>query len=100
MTNNIDSKKLISTIKNSYGINFARAKKICATYGFSYIAPKGLYEKLPFTYFFNLENNKSSANILKYKKIKNYRGIRHILKLPVRGQRTHTNANTIKKTNA
>ena len=29
--------------------------------------------------------------------IRCYRGIRHFLKLPVRGQRTHTNAKTVKR---
>ena len=31
------------------------------------------------------------------KKIKTYKGIRHKLKYPCRGQRTHTNAKTVKK---
>lgn len=33
-----------------------------------------------------------SSNIRFYKNLRNYRGIRHIKGLPVRGQRTHTNA--------
>lgn len=32
-----------------------------------------------------------------YIKIRNYKGIRHMLHYPVRGQRTHTNAKTVKK---
>lgn len=36
----------------------------------------------------------SSMNIKDLIDIKSYRGIRHIKKLPVRGQRTHTNART------
>lgn len=35
--------------------------------------------------------------IKKYIKIRHYKGIRHKNKLPVRGQRTHTNAQTRKK---
>jgi small subunit ribosomal protein S13 len=35
-----------------------------------------------------------SLNIKNLIDIKSYRGIRHIRKLPVRGQRTHTNART------
>lgn len=35
-------------------------------------------------------------NIKSLKDIKCYRGLRHIRKLPVRGQRTHTNARTRK----
>lgn len=37
-----------------------------------------------------------SLNIKNLVDIKSYRGIRHIKKLPVRGQRTHTNARTRK----
>jgi small subunit ribosomal protein S13 len=35
-------------------------------------------------------------NIEFYKKLRNYKGNRHLRKYPVRGQRTHTNARTIK----
>ena len=35
-----------------------------------------------------------NQNIKRLKEIKSYRGIRHIKKLPVRGQRTKTNART------
>lgn len=37
------------------------------------------------------------GNIEKYRKIRHYKGIRHEKNLPVRGQRTHTNAKTRKK---
>jgi len=37
-----------------------------------------------------------AANIKRLKDIKNYRGIRHIRKLPVNGQRTKTNSRTIR----
>ena len=37
-------------------------------------------------------------NIFFYVKVKNYKGNRHRLKYPTRGQRTHTNAKTRKKT--
>jgi small subunit ribosomal protein S13 len=37
-----------------------------------------------------------SANIKRLKDIKAYRGVRHIRRLPVRGQRTKTNARTLK----
>lgn len=37
-----------------------------------------------------------SANIKRLKDIKTYRGIRHIKRLPVRGQRTKTNSRTIR----
>lgn len=37
-----------------------------------------------------------SANIKRLKDIKAYRGIRHMRRLPTRGQRTKTNARTLK----
>lgn len=37
-----------------------------------------------------------AMNIKALKDMKSYRGLRHIRKLPVRGQRTHTNARTRK----
>lgn len=37
-----------------------------------------------------------SSNIKRLKDIKTYRGIRHIKRLPVRGQRTKTNSRTIR----
>ncbi|PIR68396.1 30S ribosomal protein S13 [Candidatus Nomurabacteria bacterium CG10_big_fil_rev_8_21_14_0_10_35_16] len=37
-----------------------------------------------------------SANIKRLKDIKSYRGIRHIKRLPVNGQRTKTNSRTIR----
>lgn len=38
----------------------------------------------------------TSSNIKRLKDIKSYRGIRHIKRLPVRGQRTKTNSRTIR----
>ena len=37
-----------------------------------------------------------SANIKRLKDIKSYRGIRHLKRLPVRGQRTKTNSRTVR----
>jgi small subunit ribosomal protein S13 len=37
-----------------------------------------------------------SANVKRLKDIKAYRGIRHMRKLPVRGQRTKTNSRTVR----
>ena len=52
-----------------------------------------IIEKIP------IEGNlkrETSANIKRLKDIKSYRGIRHIKRLPVRGQRTKTNSRTIR----
>jgi small subunit ribosomal protein S13 len=37
-----------------------------------------------------------AANIRRLKEIKSYRGIRHMKRLPVRGQRTKTNSRTVR----
>lgn len=37
-----------------------------------------------------------AANVKRMKDIKNYKGIRHMKKLPVRGQRTKTNSRTVR----
>ena len=37
-----------------------------------------------------------AANIKRLKDIKSYRGVRHLKKLPVRGQRTKTNSRTVR----
>ncbi len=41
-------------------------------------------------------NREISANIKRLKDIKSYRGIRHIKKLPCRGQRCKTNSRTVR----
>ena len=37
-----------------------------------------------------------AANIKRLKDIKSYRGVRHLKRLPVRGQRTKTNSRTVR----
>jgi small subunit ribosomal protein S13 len=46
-----------------------------------------------------LKNAKIFRNIKRLKDIRSYRGIRHKLGLPVRGQKTRTNAHTRKGKN-
>lgn len=91
---------------NIHGVNLFTIKKIELLNGFSknvklsLISLNEVYSlKYQLVFFYDLEKNKIFKNILRYKKIRNYRGMRHILRLPVRGQRTHTNAKTIKKYN-
>jgi len=91
-------KKLIHLIK-VHGINFTKIKKISVACGFSDIySPKQINKFLDFIdYYYDLEKNKIFDNITVKKKIKNYQGMRHIFKLPLRGQRTHTNAKTARR---
>lgn len=52
-----------------------------------------LIEKIP------IEGNlkrETAANIKRLKDIKSYRGVRHMKRLPVRGQRTKTNSRTVR----
>jgi small subunit ribosomal protein S13 len=54
---------------------------------------RAIVEKIP------IEGNlkrEVSANIKRLKDIKTYRGVRHMKRLPVRGQRTKTNSRTVR----
>jgi len=101
---NNKNKNLFSSLKDIHGVNLKKINKI------SLVAGIDMYEKasnITFeffsliknqaAFFYNLEENKIFNNVNKKKKVKSYTGMRHILKLPVRGQRTHTNAKTQKK---
>lgn len=99
-------KTIFSSIKSVHGLNFKSTKKIALLNGMDL----KLSNKVPIlrlevfynikeqvNFFFNLEKNKIFNNVGRKKKIKSYTGMRHILRLPVRGQRTHTNAQTPRK---
>lgn len=93
-----------SSLKIIYGVNFSVMKKILAINGLNVNYKIGDLDinflskiKNQLIFFYDLEKNKIIKNVNKLKKIKNYKGMRHILKLPVRGQRTHTNSKTIRK---
>jgi small subunit ribosomal protein S13 len=103
LTNN-SNKNIFSSLKTTHGINFKNFKKIVLLNGLGSIEKVNKINLDFFTvlksqvnFFYNLEENKIFNNINKKKKIKSYSGMRHILRLPVRGQRTHTNAKTPKK---
>jgi small subunit ribosomal protein S13 len=102
---NINKKKnTFSSLKSTHGLNNTSIKKIFLLNGIGRSEPTTtlnleIFEnfKKQVEFFYNLEENKIFNNINKKKKIKNYSGMRHLLKLPVRGQRTHTNGKTPKK---
>ena len=83
----------ISSICHKYGLN-SRTKNIKIKYN--------IVRKIT-----NSLNILTSKNTLKFKlleirkfavkRLKNYKGVRHLLRYPVRGQRTHTNAKTRKR---
>jgi small subunit ribosomal protein S13 len=102
---NLNKKKnTLSSLKTTHGLNVKSIKKILMLNGmckFEHTSSLTLdnFETLKkqAEFFYNLEENKVFNNINKKKKIKNYAGMRHLLKLPVRGQRTHTNSKTPRK---
>lgn len=98
------SKNIFSALKKIHGLNLYSIKKIKTLNGwFFFDKVKNLNLNNFFVlkeqsgFFYNLEQNKIFNNVNKKKKIKNYSGMRHLLKLPVRGQRTHTNSKTPRK---
>lgn len=88
-----------------YGIGISSARKILDQVGIDHgkkakdLTPdeenkiRLIVEKIP------IEGNlkrEIAANIKRLKDIKSYRGVRHMKRLPVRGQRTKTNSRTIR----
>lgn len=101
------SKKILYSLIEIYGINIFQSKNICKNVG---INPKIKTNKLK-NYQLNRLKNFIKNNIIidyflkerkkkyinKLLESKNIRGIRQHFGLPARGQRTHSNAKTIKK---
>lgn len=102
-----NSKSILYSLTVLYGINEYQSKKICKNVG---INPQITVNKLK-NYQVNRlisyinKNLKIEQTLKQFKKnklnelleIKSVRGIRRSAGLPVRGQRTHTNAKTAKK---
>jgi len=98
------NKNIFSALKNIHGVNYKKINKIGLMIGLDKFERVSQINFDTFSliknqvgFFYNLEENKIFNNINRKKKIKSYTGMRNILKLPVRGQRTHTNAKTPKK---
>lgn len=87
------AKKLANSLLiNKYGINSKIPMKFIT---------KKVYNNVDFTlnkYINSKKLNQEVRNNINFlKNIKNYKGFRHKNSLPVRGQRTRTNAKTVKK---
>lgn len=102
-------KHIFIALTSIYGIGIIRAKDICMRVGISEsvkVCDLSDDEVLNIQNFINdLEvegdlRKRIAINIKRLKDIKCYRGMRHRLSLPVRGQRTRTNAKTRKKKKA
>ena len=100
-----EEKRIEMALTAIYGIGRARAHKILDDAKVEYgKKPKDLTvdeeSKIrQFVESFKLEadlKREIGANIKRLKDIKSYRGSRHARKLPARGQRTKTNARTLK----
>ena len=101
-----EGKKISIALTYIYGIGVYRSYDICTKAGvdknikvsaLSDVAIKKIRDIISSSY--SVEGDlriQSSMNIKNLIDIRSYRGIRHIRKLPVRGQRTHTNARTRK----
>ncbi len=100
------NKRLVIGLTYIYGIGRTAAEKICSVTGISedrkvrdltdqdLVTLRGIIEK-----DYQVEGDlrrEISLNIKAKKDMRCYEGLRHIKKLPVRGQNTHSNARTRK----
>lgn len=100
------NKRLVISLTYIYGIGLHAAEQICQKSGISeskrvkdltdqeLITLRNIIEKE-----YKVEGDlrrEVNLNIKKKKDMKSYQGLRHIRKLPVRGQNTHSNARTRK----
>lgn len=102
-----DSKHLWLALTKIYGIGYNRARAMCFAIGATPYVKAGelkphhlsqLYQYVENNYVVQQDLKKEvQENIQRLVRIKSYRGLRHLENLPVRGQRTHTNARTQKK---
>jgi small subunit ribosomal protein S13 len=100
-----DDKQLAYALTVVYGIGVARAKTLLAELKIDATAKatsltteqeNAVREKVE---SFRIEGDlkrEVAANVKRLKDIKSYRGSRHAKRLPARGQRTKTNARTLK----
>ncbi|MFK7973341.1 MAG: 30S ribosomal protein S13 [Rickettsiaceae bacterium] len=100
------NKRLVISLTYIYGVGLTSAQKICKNTGISTdIRVKDLQDqdlvalRNEIDANFHVEGNlrkEVSLNIKAKKDLRNYQGLRHIKRLPVRGQNTHSNARTRK----
>lgn len=101
------TKNLWVALQKVYGIGETRARSLCFAIGAtpftkaSELRPFHLSQlyaavEARYTVGNDLRTAQRSA-IQRLIRIRSYRGMRHLQRLPVRGQRTHTNARTQKK---
>ena len=100
-----DSKRLEISLTTLYGIGRSRAHKILDQVKIDYarqakdLTTDEENEIRKVIESFKIEGDlkrETSGNIKRLKDIKAYRGVRHIRRLPVKGQRTKTNSRTVR----
>jgi small subunit ribosomal protein S13 len=107
-TNLSDQKSVLFALTKVHGIGKSTAFLICKKLGFSInlkvknLNQEQIAELLQLIDSLNLSLNNElkklkSMTLKKLINIKSYRGLRRVRGLPVRGQRTHTNAKSAKK---
>jgi small subunit ribosomal protein S13 len=91
---------------SKYGVGLSKLEEIYKLVGINFNRKAVVYKSQHKKKIRDLTNQISYFGSLKlknkraiefYTKLKNYRGVRHSAKYPVRGQRTHTNAKTVKR---
>lgn len=104
-----ENKIILLELCTIYGINYYTSQTICKKLGLSKNAKTNQLSKnqifqlniiLTNEYFSKISNELKKIEYLRFQKlvsIKSYRGLRKIKGLPIRGQRTHTNAKTARK---
>lgn len=103
-----ENKSVYLSLTNIYGIGKSNSSLICKKFGLARnIKVKNLSKdqinklvKIIESLNINSASDLKKTNLLKLKElisIKSYRGLRRYQGLPVRGQRTHTNAKTARK---
>jgi small subunit ribosomal protein S13 len=103
-----ENKSVFFALTNVYGIGQTTAFFICKKLGFSMnlkikdLTQEQIVNILQLIESLNLTLNNElkklrSLTLKKLVSIKSYRGLRRVRGLPVRGQRTHTNAQSAKK---
>ena len=100
------NKRLVISLTYIYGLGLTYAKKVCQNTSISENKRvKELDDKELVLLRNEIDQNfcvegdlrrEISMNIKKKKDIRSYQGLRHIRRLPVRGQNTHSNARTRK----
>jgi|SaaInlStandDraft_4_1057021.scaffolds.fasta_scaffold67121_2 small subunit ribosomal protein S13 len=96
----------LKSFSNIYGVNSKKVKSLCQKFGLNPFNKNIKLKKKNNAFViknFKVEEYDKNLklqirkNIKFLNQIRTYRGIRHNLKLPVRGQRTKTNAKTKKR---